>query len=54
MEKLGKDGKVLAGDLSLCFEVTEETIRCDLHDLADAGKMMRVHGGVLRSNLTKS
>jgi DeoR/GlpR family transcriptional regulator of sugar metabolism len=47
MEMLRKNGKVLAAELSQHFNVSEDTIRRDLRDLDEAGKMMRVHGGGL-------
>ncbi|MCE1251919.1 MAG: DeoR/GlpR family DNA-binding transcription regulator [Anaerolineae bacterium] len=47
LEILRKNGKVLATELSLHFGVSEDTIRRDLHELDQAGKMVRVHGGGL-------
>lgn len=47
LELLARDGKVIAADLSQTFDVSEDTIRRDLRDLADAGKLQRVHGGAL-------
>lgn len=44
---LERDGKVLASELSQHFEVSEDTIRRDLKELADAGLLHRVHGGAL-------
>lgn len=47
LEVLRREGKVLASELSQRLDVSEDTIRRDLRDLADAGKMQRVHGGGL-------
>ncbi|SDE02509.1 DeoR/GlpR family DNA-binding transcription regulator [Ruegeria marina] len=47
------DGKVTVEGLADHFGVTLQTIRRDLKDLADAGKLERVHGGaVLPSGTT--
>lgn len=44
------EGRVLVDDLARRFEVTLQTIRRDLAELADAGHLDRVHGGaVLRA-----
>jgi DeoR/GlpR family transcriptional regulator of sugar metabolism len=47
METLRRDGKIVAADLSVAIFVSEDTIRRDLRDLADAGLIQRVHGGAL-------
>ncbi|GAP20548.1 DeoR/GlpR family DNA-binding transcription regulator [Leptolinea tardivitalis] len=47
MEKLRHEGKIVAVDLSAAINVSEDTIRRDLRDLADAGLIQRVHGGAL-------
>lgn len=48
-----QEGRVLVEDLSNRFGVTLQTIRRDLSDLADMGKLERVHGGaVLPSGVT--
>jgi DeoR/GlpR family transcriptional regulator of sugar metabolism len=44
---LERDGKVMAGELSQHFAVSEDTIRRDLAELATAGLVQRVHGGAL-------
>ncbi|MGY4535233.1 DeoR/GlpR family transcriptional regulator of sugar metabolism [Pseudomonas sp. TE3786] len=44
---LERDGRVLASELSAHFEVSEDTIRRDLAELAGAGLVQRVHGGAL-------
>lgn len=44
---LRRDGKVLAADLITRLNVSEDTIRRDLNELAEAGILQRVHGGAL-------
>ena len=41
------EGRVVVEDLAERFGVTLQTIRRDLSDLADAGKLDRVHGGAV-------
>jgi len=47
MDTLRREGKIVAVDLSAAIHVSEDTIRRDLRDLADAGLIQRVHGGAL-------
>ncbi|HEX2914555.1 MAG TPA: DeoR/GlpR family DNA-binding transcription regulator [Chloroflexia bacterium] len=47
LQKLHQDGKVLALELSQDLNVSEDTIRRDLRDLAEMGQVQRVHGGAL-------
>jgi len=47
MDSLAENGKVLAGELSHRFQVSEDTIRRDLRELASEGLLHRVHGGAL-------
>ncbi len=47
LERLHRDGKVVAADLSAALELSEDTIRRDLRELASAGLLQRVHGGAL-------
>jgi DeoR family transcriptional regulator, glycerol-3-phosphate regulon repressor len=42
-----RNGRVLVEDLAVQFEVTAQTIRRDLTELCDAGKLERVYGGAL-------
>jgi len=44
---LKRDGQVIAKDLSEQFEVSEDTVRRDLRELAADGLLQRVHGGAL-------
>lgn len=50
LEQLLKEGQVLSKDLSVRFEVSEDTIRRDLRELAAEGRLQRVHGGALPSS----
>lgn len=47
VERLRRDGKIVASDLSADLDVSEDTIRRDLRELAEAGLLQRVHGGAL-------
>jgi len=42
-----RDGRVTVDDLAAHFAVTMQTIRRDLSELADQGKLQRVHGGAI-------
>ncbi|QLG92949.1 DeoR/GlpR transcriptional regulator [Pseudomonas yamanorum] len=44
---LERDGKVMASELVDHFAVSQDTIRRDLGELANAGLLQRVHGGAL-------
>lgn len=48
LDRLDREGRVLAAELASSFNVSEDTIRRDLRDLADAGLLQRVHGGALK------
>ncbi|WP_263140089.1 DeoR/GlpR family DNA-binding transcription regulator [Pseudomonas sp. RIT-PI-AD] len=47
MERLTRQGKVLAVDLARDLGATEDTIRRDLRDLASNGQCKRIYGGAL-------
>ena len=47
LERLRNDGKVVAAELSSALDVSPDTVRRDLRDLAEAGLLRRVHGGAL-------
>ena len=47
LERLSRDGKLVALDLSTTLGVSADTVRRDLQELADAGLLRRVHGGAL-------
>lgn len=50
LEKLAAEGQVLSKVLSAHFDVSEDTIRRDLRELAAEGHLQRVHGGALPSS----
>lgn len=47
LEQLRMKGRVYASDLSELLSVSEDTVRRDLNQLSQAGKLRRVHGGAL-------
>ena len=47
LDRLKTSGKVLAAELATAFNVSEDTIRRDLRDLAARGLCERVYGGAL-------
>lgn len=52
LERLAEDQPVMARRLAQEFGVSEDAIRRDLRDLAEAGKCRRVYGGALPLNDT--
>jgi DeoR/GlpR family transcriptional regulator of sugar metabolism len=47
LNRLAAEGQIVAKDLARELGTSEDTIRRDLRELADAGKLQRVHGGAL-------
>lgn len=47
LARLARDGQVVAKDLAAELKTSEDTIRRDLRELAQAGQLQRVHGGAL-------
>jgi len=47
LARLARDGQVIAKTMSEEFRTSEDTIRRDLRELAQEGKLQRVHGGAL-------
>jgi DeoR/GlpR family transcriptional regulator of sugar metabolism len=47
LDRLERTGRVVAGQLAQEFGISEDTIRRDLRELADAGLCKRVYGGAL-------
>ena len=45
--RLDRDGRVVAAELARALGATEDTIRCDLRELAARGLCRRVYGGAL-------
>lgn len=47
LQILAVEKQVMSGELSQRFNVSEDSIRRDLRELAGEGKLQRVHGGAL-------
>jgi DeoR/GlpR family transcriptional regulator of sugar metabolism len=47
LKQVNLHNRVLSNDLSLLLNVSEDTIRRDLNELAEEGKVEKVHGGAL-------
>lgn len=47
MRQINLHNKVMSSDLSTQLDVSEDTIRRDLNELSDSGKLLKVHGGAL-------
>lgn len=47
---LKREGQVVAKDVAEAMDVSEDTIRRDLRELAQEGRLQRVHGGALPSS----
>jgi DeoR/GlpR family transcriptional regulator of sugar metabolism len=47
LSRLAADGQIVAKDLARELGTSEDTIRRDLRELAQTGKLQRVHGGAL-------
>jgi DeoR/GlpR family transcriptional regulator of sugar metabolism len=52
LERLRRDGRIVAKDLSAELDLSEDTIRRDLRELASEGLLQRVHGGALPASPT--
>ena len=50
LKRLQRDGQIVAKTVSEELGISEDTIRRDLRELAQAGKLQRVHGGALPSS----
>ncbi|MBL7698494.1 MAG: DeoR/GlpR transcriptional regulator [Chitinophagaceae bacterium] len=50
LHEINLHNKVLVGDLSTAIKVSEDTIRRDLIELAQKGKLVKVHGGALSNS----
>lgn len=50
LARLAQGGQVVARELAAEWDVSEDTIRRDLRELAAAGRLQRVHGGALPSS----
>lgn len=47
IRQINLHNKVLSSDLGLQLQVSEDTVRRDLNELSDSGKIIKVHGGAL-------
>ena len=47
LERLARDGQIIAKELAQELSTSEDTVRRDLRELASSGKLRRVHGGAL-------
>ncbi|UYQ94614.1 DeoR/GlpR family DNA-binding transcription regulator [Chitinophaga horti] len=47
MRQINLHNKVLSADLSAMLSVSEDTVRRDLKELAEEGKVLKVHGGAI-------
>jgi DeoR/GlpR family transcriptional regulator of sugar metabolism len=47
IKQINLHNKVLSSDLSVQLQVSEDTVRRDLNNLAETGKIQKVHGGAL-------
>lgn len=47
LERLARDGRLVASELAVEMSLSEDTIRRDLREMAGAGLLLRVHGGAL-------
>jgi DeoR/GlpR family transcriptional regulator of sugar metabolism len=47
LDRLRRDGRVVAAEVSSSLAVSPDTVRRDLRELAEAGLLRRVHGGAL-------
>ena len=52
LERLHREGRIVAAELSAELGVCEDTIRRDLRSLAEEGLVQRVHGGALFNSST--
>lgn len=51
MREINIHNGVLSSDLSVLLNVSEDTIRRDLKELVDSGKVLKVHGGAISKSL---
>ena len=47
IKQINVHNKVLSSDLSVQLAVSEDTVRRDLNELAESGKILKVYGGAL-------
>ncbi len=54
MKEINLHNKVLSVDLSILLNVSEDTVRRDLKELVNSGKVIKVHGGAISKSLVSS
>lgn len=54
LRQITEHQKVISADISQQMNVSEDTIRRDLQELASKGKLIKVHGGALSLDYTES
>ena len=54
LHQINLHNKVLSTDLSQKLKISDDTIRRDLNELAEGGKLLKVHGGVLSKSFRNS
>ena len=54
LHNINLHNRILSSDLSVAMDVSEDTVRRDLQDLADLGKIIKVHGGALSKSFHNS
>jgi DeoR/GlpR family transcriptional regulator of sugar metabolism len=54
LDRLRIDGRVIAKAIAVELDVSEDTVRRDLRELAGEGKLQRVHGGALPASPANS
>lgn len=54
LHQVNLHNRVLSSDLSVQMKVSEDTIRRDLLELSEQGKIMKVHGGALSRSFNSS
>lgn len=54
LREINLHNKVLSLDLSQILNVSDDTVRRDLKDLVDAGKILKVHGGAVSKSFVSS
>lgn len=54
LKEISEHQKVISADISHKMNVSEDTIRRDLQELANKGKLIKVHGGALSLDYTEA
>jgi DeoR/GlpR family transcriptional regulator of sugar metabolism len=52
LDRLAREGRIVAKSISTELDLSEDTIRRDLRELAREGRLLRVHGGALPASPT--